>query len=84
MRLSFQILQLKSCSALSSLVCRGRCDHLEVRDGTDGRSEELGRYCGNEYHPTFLSSGRYMWIKFESDSSDNEKGFLVKYTAVGM
>ena len=81
MRLTFQFFQLESCF-LSSPTCS--CDHLEIRDGTDSNAELLGRYCGNEYPTAVQSSGKFMWIEFDADSSDNERGFFVKYTAVGM
>lgn len=80
-RLSFQFFQLESC-VLPSPVCS--CDHLEVRDGIDGNAELLGRYCGNEHPTAAQSSGRFMWIEFDTDFTDNEIGFLATYTAVGM
>jgi len=72
---------LESC-VLPSPVCS--CDHLEVRDGIDGNAELLGRYCGNEHPTAAQSSGRFMWIEFDTDFTDNEIGFLATYTAVGM
>ena len=30
-----------------------------------------------------MSSGRFMWIEFDSDSSSTEKGFSATYTAFG-
>lgn len=80
-RLSFQSFQLESC-AFPSPICS--CDHLEVRDGTTGSSKRLGRYCGNEYPAAVQSSGRSMWIEFDSDLFSNEQGFSATYTAVGM
>ncbi|KAL9985291.1 hypothetical protein ACROYT_G007676 [Oculina patagonica] len=78
-RLSFESFQLESC-ALPSPVCS--CDHVEVRDGTVASSERLGIYCGNEYPAAVQSSGRSMWIEFDSDLFSNEKGFNATYTAV--
>lgn len=80
-RLSLQSFQLETC-ALPSPVCS--CDHLEVKDGTDGSSKQLGRYCGNDKPSPVQSSGRFMWIEFDTDLTGNEKGFLATYSAVGM
>ena len=81
MRLSFQAFELESC-VISSPTCS--CDHFEVRDGTVASSELLGRYCGNEHPAAVQSSGRSMWIEFDTDFTDNERGFFATYTAVGM
>ena len=59
------------------------CDHVEVRDGSDGDSTKLGTFCGNNKPAPVHSSGRFMWVEFDSDLTSNERGFLATYTAVG-
>ncbi|XP_067046531.1 embryonic protein UVS.2-like isoform X2 [Acropora muricata] len=54
-------------------------DELEVRDGSSSTSTRIGTYCGS-YAPNIVSSGRYLWIRFHSDSSVRYKGFEARYT----
>ena len=56
-------------------------DYLEVRDGSSSTSTRKGTYCGS-YAPSITSSGRYLWIRFRSDSSMSYKGFEARYTIV--
>lgn len=80
-RLSFEVFQLETC-AVPSPVCS--CDHVEVRDGRDGSSKQLGRYCGSDKPSPVQSSGRFMWIEFDTDLTGNEKGFLANFNSIGM
>ncbi|KAL9985292.1 hypothetical protein ACROYT_G007677 [Oculina patagonica] len=80
-RLSFEVFQLETC-AVPSPVCS--CDHVEVRDGRDGSSKQLGRYCGNDQPSPVHSSGRFMWMEFDTDLTGNEKGFLANFIAVAI
>ena len=63
---------------LESSPCSTR-DYLEVRDGSSSTSTRKGTYCGS-YAPNMTSSGRYLWIRFQSDSSVRYKGFEARYT----
>lgn len=63
---------------LESGVCSTN-DYLEVRDGSTSTSVRKGTYCGT-YAPTITSSGRYLWVRFRSDSSLSFKGFEARYT----
>ena len=54
-------------------------DYLEVRDGSFSTSTRKGTYCGT-YALNIISSGRYLWIRFRSDSSISYKGFEARYT----
>ena len=56
-------------------------DYLEVRDGLSSTSTRKGTYCGT-YALNIISSGRYLWIRFRSDSSLSYKGFDARYTIV--
>ena len=79
-QLSFQTFVLETC--LISSVCS--CDHVEIRDGSDGNSPRLGRFCGVNKPPPTQSTGRFLWVEFDTDLTRNEKGFDATYTAVGM
>ncbi|XP_044176025.1 tolloid-like protein 1 [Acropora millepora] len=63
---------------LENGTCSTR-DYLEVRDGSSSTSTRKGTYCGS-YAPSITSSGRYLWIRFRSDSSVSYKGFEARYT----
>ena len=63
---------------LESGTCSTK-DYLEVRDGSSSTSTRKGTYCGS-YAPSMTSSGRYLWIRFRSDSSVSKKGFEARYT----
>lgn len=78
-QLNFQTFVLETC--LVPLICS--CDHVEVRDGSDANSPKLGKFCGNNKPAPIQSSGRYMWVEFDSDLTRNEKGFYATYIAVG-
>lgn len=56
-------------------------DYVEVRDGPSSTSIRKGTYCGT-YAPTMTSSGRYLWVRFRSDSQFGYKGFEARYTVV--
>ena len=78
-QLTFQTFVLETCVIPS--VCT--CDHVEIRDGSDGSSPSFGRFCGNNKPSPIHSSGRSLWIEFDSDLTTNEKGFSATYTTVG-
>ena len=59
------------------------CDHVEIRDGSDGNSSSLGTFCSDNKPSPIQSSGRFLWIEFDGDFRTNEKGFSATYVAVG-
>ena len=77
-QLTFPTFQLETC-AISSLCT---CDHVQVRDGQFSSSNKLKTLCGDEQPPTVRSSGRYMWVEFESDSKTARIGFNASFKAV--
>ena len=78
-KLTFQTFLLETCIVPS--LCT--CDHVEVRDGKDGDSSKLGKYCGSKTPDPIYSTGRFMWIEFESDFRTTETGFRATYIAEG-
>ena len=65
---------------LESGTCSTR-DYLEVRDGSSSTSTRRGTYCGT-YAANIISSGRYLWIRFQSGPLLSYKGFDARYTIV--
>ena len=72
LRLTFNYFKLQDGSCSTH-------DYLEVLDGSSSTSTRIGKYCGT-YAPSITSSGRYLWIRFRSDSSLSYKGFEARYT----
>nr|XP_008192422.1 PREDICTED: cubilin [Tribolium castaneum] len=58
-------------------------DFLEVRDGHNSNSTLIGTYCANKV-PLIVSSYNYLWIKFQSDTNNNGKGFRANYTTTNI
>lgn len=57
-------------------------DYVEVFDGTDDSSRNVGRFCGNRVPPEFLSTGESLLVRFRTDDTINTKGFSAAYTLV--
>uniref|UniRef100_A0A3P8UQF3 Metalloendopeptidase n=1 Tax=Cynoglossus semilaevis TaxID=244447 RepID=A0A3P8UQF3_CYNSE len=61
-------------------------DYVELYDGADVKSPQLGRYCGSGKPSPLISNEVYsagdaIVLKFHSDDSINKKGFHVRYTS---
>ncbi|KAJ7371403.1 hypothetical protein OS493_025865 [Desmophyllum pertusum] len=57
-------------------------DYVEVLDGKNN-GESKGRYCGFTTPDDIHSSGRYMWVRFRSDSMNSYyNGFKATFVAV--
>jgi hypothetical protein len=54
-------------------------DYVEVRNGPHGYSPFVGRFCGKESPPEITSSGRELWIRFNSDETIELNGFRIVY-----
>ncbi|KAK7065275.1 hypothetical protein SK128_012047 [Halocaridina rubra] len=59
-------------------------DYVEIRDGRRSTSPLLGRHCGPPTHrpQPLISTLNYMWIKFRTDSSISNRGFIANYTTI--
>ena len=79
MKLTFKTFSLETCVIPS--ICT--CDHVEVRDGSDESSRKLGKFCGSKTPAPLVSTGRFMWIEFESDSRTRKPGFRATFIAEG-
>ncbi|XP_052071922.1 tolloid-like protein 2 isoform X1 [Mytilus californianus] len=54
-------------------------DYLEIRDGHDETSPEIGRYCGYKIPEDIKSSGNKLYVKFVSDGSVQKAGFAATF-----
>ncbi|KAK7483783.1 hypothetical protein BaRGS_00024999, partial [Batillaria attramentaria] len=54
-------------------------DYLEVRDGSDETSPQIGRYCGYKIPDDIKSTGNKLYVKFVSDGSVQKAGFAAKF-----
>lgn len=59
--------------------CNKDGDYLEIRDGDQGYSPLIGKYCGFNFPPIITSSGRSLWLRFVSDTSIEYNGFKGVY-----
>ena len=51
-------------------------DYVEVREVNSVNSPLLGKFCGSTVPSLLMSSSRYLWIRFHTDSSTSRKGFM--------
>ncbi|KAL9986761.1 hypothetical protein ACROYT_G000954 [Oculina patagonica] len=65
----FNLEESKSCNR----------DYLMI---TNEKDRVFGKYCGNKTGQTVLVTGKYTLVEFHSDSSLQQKGFLLYFTAV--
>ena len=74
-RLSFESFDLEWSSGCTA-------DYVEVRDGSTRYSRSKGRFCGSAIPEDVLSTGRYMHVRFRSDSEYSfYLGFKATFTA---
>nr|XP_011447092.3 zinc metalloproteinase nas-39-like [Crassostrea gigas] len=55
-------------------------DNLQVLDGPLASSPLIGRYCGVIYPQKLTSTGTDLYLRFQTDESENEIGFNITYT----
>jgi len=62
----------------------GKCDYdyLEIRDGSEGYSTLIGKFCGSDFPPMITSSGRSLWLRFVSDGTIEYRGFKAVYNYI--
>ena len=61
----------------------GQCyDYLEIRNGKRPDSPLIGKYCGNGPLPNIVSHSNYLFLRFISDPSMQNRGFELSYEAI--
>nr|XP_023646366.1 cubilin [Paramormyrops kingsleyae] len=56
-------------------------DYVEVRDGPTSSSTLIGQYCGSQMPPMLQSTQRSMYVRFHTDASVSNLGFIAEYGA---
>ncbi|XP_015589651.1 cubilin [Cephus cinctus] len=60
-------------------------DYLEIHDGDNENSTQIGKYCKNKQtipNNPIYSTHNYLYLKFVSDYSTQHKGFNASYTTI--
>lgn len=74
-KLNFSVFQLEPQSEVN-----GQCyDYLEIRNGKRPDSPLIGKFCGNGPLPNVVSHSNYLFLRFISDPSMQNRGFQVYY-----
>lgn len=60
------------------------CDYVKIQDGSSflSYSNVSKLACGRELPEPVYSSGRYLYITFQSDAYNRGKGFVAQYRAL--
>ena len=74
--LRVDLLSHRSLVSVSFLCSR---DYLQI---TNEKNRVFGKYCGHKTGKNVIVSGKYALIKFHSDSSVQNRRFLIKFSAV--
>ena len=64
---------------MHDLVTELCCDKLRIYDGADQNAPFLGELAGTRSNVQFRSTGRFMYLRFESDRSVNGPGFILSH-----
>ena len=64
----------------SSVTCL--YDRLSIFDGKDEKSPLAGIFCGMEAPEPYISTENSVFLKFETDSTQNKAGFIVQFSYV--
>ena len=73
-----------SYSIEDDVSCTGDCcyDYLTIHDGRNSNATKLVSLCGNGKHNDIVSSGRYLFVKFKSDTVVTKTGFQIHYEII--
>ena len=64
------------------LPCYSWDDELEFYDGTNTTSNLLGSYCGTVHPEVIYSTGRHLYVKFQSNIIITGRGFSINVLTV--
>ena len=92
-KLKFEDLDLETTSDSCNQQSTNKIDYVKIGNGKDPESNEFAFYCGYQWfssgYPEMQSTGRDMWIKFDSNwaknperKSNNNRGFKARFEAV--
>ena len=55
---------------------------VQIRDGAEGYSPLIDKYCGSNFPPIITSSGRSLWLRFVSDGTIEYTGFKAVHVPI--
>lgn len=77
-KLNFTLFRLEPPSEINS-----HCyDYLEIRNGRNSNSPLIGKFCGSNLPRLITSHGNYIFLRFISDASMQNRGFELNYEAM--
>ncbi|XP_070550333.1 neuropilin and tolloid-like protein 1 isoform X2 [Ptychodera flava] len=77
---TFIELEFKKMKLEDSPQCSA--DSITIFDGGDSTSPEIGKFCGDELLQPLTSSGRNVFMVFQSDGKNVDEGFEIKLTPI--
>ena len=89
-KLIFEDLDLQTTFYTCKSQSTSDMDFVQIGDGQDTDNKELAIYCGYQSFysgfPAVHSTGRYMWVKFYSNSHNifTKKGFKARFEAADL
>lgn len=67
---------------ITSFYLGNECKNtLEIRDGQNSLSPLLGNFCYVSFDPSVFSSGRYLWVRFQSEKRADELPYVTGFNA---
>ncbi|XP_063636066.1 cubilin-like [Cydia splendana] len=80
--ISFHVAPCQNVNQTALGYSKCDCDFVEIRDGLNPDSSQIGIYCGHTTPSQVISSGNLMSIRLSTDGEINSLGFKVRLTAV--
>ena len=68
-----KFVRLRITSLFFAYICK-EGTNLEIRDGQSSSSDFLKTFCGQTYETSVFSSGRYLWVRFQSSKDEFQYG----------
>lgn len=68
--------------SITSLDLGNECKNtLEIRDGQNSLSPLLENFCSVSFDPSVFSSGRYLWVRFQSEKRADKPPYATGFKA---
>lgn len=65
--------KLRITSLFFAYICK-EGTNLQIRDGQSSSSNLLKTFCGQDFESSVFSSGRHLWVRFQSSDSSFQYG----------
>ncbi|XP_061714224.1 cubilin-like [Cydia pomonella] len=80
--ISFHVAPCQNVNQTALGYSKCDCDFVEIRDGLNPDSTQIGVYCGHTTPTQVISSGNQMSIRLSTDGEINSSGFRIRLTAI--